>query len=264
MLHFARAAAHRHGHHPQRSGQHRGCARKRVLGGRDRRGRRGQHRRHGRHCAALHRAASSCASGPDTSHRRTSRPTRRATTGFCRSTRMSASRRLLGRGDPARAAGGAFRGGVPCAASRACTSAGGCAPPIGIPTTSCASTIAGAAAGTGRYVHESVKADAARSAQLRGELQHYPYRDISHHVETIDRYTTLAAQQMRPSAARARRWLHVAGQPATGVPAQLRRARRRPRRTGRPGRVVAEQLLRVPEVRQAVGLDTAQTRQAER
>ena len=30
---------------------------------------------------------------------------------------------------------------------------------------------------------------------LRHELQHYAYRDIAHHLATIDRYTTLAAEQ---------------------------------------------------------------------
>ena len=43
---------------------------------------------------------------------------------------------------------------------------------------------------TGRYVHEAGRAR-ARSGDLRGELQHYAYRDISDHLETIDRYTTL-------------------------------------------------------------------------
>jgi glycosyltransferase involved in cell wall biosynthesis len=47
----------------------------------------------------------------------------------------------------------------------------------------------------GRYVHESVEAE-GDIGQLRAELQHYPYRDVSHHLRTIDRYTTLAAQQM--------------------------------------------------------------------
>jgi glycosyltransferase involved in cell wall biosynthesis len=48
----------------------------------------------------------------------------------------------------------------------------------------------------GRRVHESVRlqSDAGR---LRHDLQHFPYRDISHHLATIDRYTTLAAEQMR-------------------------------------------------------------------
>jgi glycosyltransferase involved in cell wall biosynthesis len=47
----------------------------------------------------------------------------------------------------------------------------------------------------GRYVHESVDADGP-IARLRGELQHYAYRDIAHHLQTMDRYTTLAARQM--------------------------------------------------------------------
>ena len=32
---------------------------------------------------------------------------------------------------------------------------------------------------------------------------HYPYRDIADHIETIDRYTTYAARQMRESGRRA-------------------------------------------------------------
>ena len=47
---------------------------------------------------------------------------------------------------------------------------------------------------TSRRVHESVALDGEPGA-LRHELQHYPYRDISHHLATIDRYTTLAAEQ---------------------------------------------------------------------
>jgi glycosyltransferase involved in cell wall biosynthesis len=49
---------------------------------------------------------------------------------------------------------------------------------------------------TGRHVHESVRADGP-VLDLRSELQHYPYRDLSHHLQTMDRYTTLAARQMR-------------------------------------------------------------------
>lgn len=45
-----------------------------------------------------------------------------------------------------------------------------------------------------RRVHESVEADRPPGV-LRHELQHYAYRDISHHLATIDRYTTLAADQ---------------------------------------------------------------------
>ena len=51
------------------------------------------------------------------------------------------------------------------------------------------------AAWTGRYVHESVRVEGAVGA-LRGSLEHHPYRDVSHHLQTIDRYSTLAARQM--------------------------------------------------------------------
>jgi len=53
-----------------------------------------------------------------------------------------------------------------------------------------------AAEWTGRYVHEAVTVRGA-VGNLRGEIQHYAYRDIADHLETIDRYTTLAARQMR-------------------------------------------------------------------
>ena len=60
--------------------------------------------------------------------------------------------------------------------------------------------------------------------RLRSDLQHLPYRDIAHHLQTIDRYTTLAAQQMRERGVR----VGVAGADgaaARRVPAQLPRAR---------------------------------------
>ena len=44
-----------------------------------------------------------------------------------------------------------------------------------------------------RKVHESVVVNGTTSL-LRRELLHFPYRNISHHVQTIDRYTTLAAE----------------------------------------------------------------------
>jgi glycosyltransferase involved in cell wall biosynthesis len=59
-----------------------------------------------------------------------------------------------------------------------------------------------AAQWTGRYVHEAVTVRGA-VGDLRGELQHYAYRDIADHLETIDRYTTLAARQMREDGRRA-------------------------------------------------------------
>ncbi len=45
-----------------------------------------------------------------------------------------------------------------------------------------------------RRVHESIELQ-GQPGQLRNDLQHYAYRDISHHLATIDRYTTLAAEQ---------------------------------------------------------------------
>jgi glycosyltransferase involved in cell wall biosynthesis len=55
---------------------------------------------------------------------------------------------------------------------------------------------------TGRYVHEAVTVRGG-TRQLRGELQHYAYRDVADHLETIDRYTTLAARQMHEDGRRA-------------------------------------------------------------
>jgi glycosyltransferase involved in cell wall biosynthesis len=59
-----------------------------------------------------------------------------------------------------------------------------------------------AAQWTGKYVHEAVTVRGA-TGRLRGELLHYAYRDIAEHLETIDRYTTLAARQMHDAGRRA-------------------------------------------------------------
>lgn len=59
----------------------------------------------------------------------------------------------------------------------------------------------------GRYVHESVQAEGPVE-RLRGELQHYAYRDLSHHLQTMDRYTTLAAREMFEDGRRAG-WVDV-------------------------------------------------------
>ena len=53
-----------------------------------------------------------------------------------------------------------------------------------------------------RRVHESVNADGP-VGYLSSELQHYAYRDISHHHATMDRYTTLAADEMFEAGRRA-------------------------------------------------------------
>lgn len=45
----------------------------------------------------------------------------------------------------------------------------------------------------GRTVHESVRLNASTPGVLEHELQHFAYRDLSHHLATVNRYTTLAA-----------------------------------------------------------------------
>jgi glycosyltransferase involved in cell wall biosynthesis len=47
----------------------------------------------------------------------------------------------------------------------------------------------------GGYVHEGVRIE-GEAGRLRSDLLHYPYRDVSHHLRTIDEYSTLAARQM--------------------------------------------------------------------
>jgi glycosyltransferase involved in cell wall biosynthesis len=64
---------------------------------------------------------------------------------------------------------------------------------------------------TGRLVHESVTVGGP-VGRLRGELQHFAYRDISDHIETIDRYTTYAAAQMQ-EAGRHAGLLHLFAHP---------------------------------------------------
>jgi glycosyltransferase involved in cell wall biosynthesis len=68
-----------------------------------------------------------------------------------------------------------------------------------------------AAEWTGRHVHEAVVVRGTRG-ELRHELQHYAYRDIADHLETMDRYTTYAARQMHEAGRRAG-LLQVAGHP---------------------------------------------------
>jgi glycosyltransferase involved in cell wall biosynthesis len=55
---------------------------------------------------------------------------------------------------------------------------------------------------TQRRVHESVHADGPVD-RLAGELEHLPYRDVSDHLQRIDRYTTLAAADMQARGTRA-------------------------------------------------------------
>jgi glycosyltransferase involved in cell wall biosynthesis len=59
-----------------------------------------------------------------------------------------------------------------------------------------------------RAVHESVSLR-GQPGRLRHALQHYAYRDISHHLGTIDRYTTLAAEQAYAEGRRSGPWAAV-------------------------------------------------------
>jgi hypothetical protein len=53
----------------------------------------------------------------------------------------------------------------------------------------------------GKYVHESVTADGP-VGQLRGEIEHYSYRDLRDQMDRINLYTTLAARQMHEEGRR--------------------------------------------------------------
>ncbi len=53
-----------------------------------------------------------------------------------------------------------------------------------------------------RHVHESVRVDGQPGA-IQHELEHYAYRDLAEHFETMARYTDLAARQMRDEGTRA-------------------------------------------------------------
>lgn len=53
-----------------------------------------------------------------------------------------------------------------------------------------------------RHVHESVRLE-GRPGILEHELEHYAYADLADHLETMGRYTDLAARQMREDGKRA-------------------------------------------------------------
>jgi glycosyltransferase involved in cell wall biosynthesis len=55
----------------------------------------------------------------------------------------------------------------------------------------------------GLRIHESFRLESATPAHLQGELQHYAYRDIPHHLRKIDAYTTLIADQWMDEGRRA-------------------------------------------------------------
>ena len=54
----------------------------------------------------------------------------------------------------------------------------------------------------GRYVHESVRVEGG-TGQLKHDLEHYSFRDLSDQVARLNHYATLAARQMHESGRRA-------------------------------------------------------------
>ena len=64
---------------------------------------------------------------------------------------------------------------------------------------------------TGAHVHESVTVDGP-VVDLQHDLHHLAYRNLAHHLQTIDRYSTLAATEMR-QAGRTAGWFDLALHP---------------------------------------------------
>ena len=55
----------------------------------------------------------------------------------------------------------------------------------------------------GLRIHESFRLTDGAPSKLHGELEHYAYRDIAHHLHKIDVYTTLIAEQWHEEGRRA-------------------------------------------------------------
>lgn len=55
---------------------------------------------------------------------------------------------------------------------------------------------------TADAIHESVRLD-GRVGRLKSDLLHYSYRDVDHHLEKMNEFTTLTAQQMYAAGRRA-------------------------------------------------------------
>lgn len=65
----------------------------------------------------------------------------------------------------------------------------------------------------GRLVHESVQVD-GRRGQLRNEIEHYSFRDLSDQLDRINHYSTLSARQMHEAGARSSAWHMMVHPPA--------------------------------------------------
>lgn len=65
----------------------------------------------------------------------------------------------------------------------------------------------------GRLVHESVQVDGLRG-QLRHDIEHYSFRDLSDQLDRINRYSTLSAHQMHDAGVRSSAWHMLVHPPA--------------------------------------------------
>jgi glycosyltransferase involved in cell wall biosynthesis len=63
----------------------------------------------------------------------------------------------------------------------------------------------GRATWVGDYVHESVRVN-GEAGRLRGDLRHYTCTSISEHVRTMDKYTSLAAQELLANGVNTSTW----------------------------------------------------------
>ncbi len=104
---------------------------------------------------------------------------------------------------------------------------------------------------TGRYVHESVGVDGP-VGMLQSDLQHYTYRDVSHHLTTIDRYSSLSARQMHEDGRRSGAAQILLHPPAAFLRNYLARGGFR---DGSVGLIVSllNSVLRLLQVREALG-----------
>lgn len=59
---------------------------------------------------------------------------------------------------------------------------------------------------TGRDPHDRVELDGGRVERLRGPLYHYNYRDLRHHLEKVNAYTSMMAEGMAREGIRFRLW----------------------------------------------------------
>jgi len=59
----------------------------------------------------------------------------------------------------------------------------------------------------GRYVHENLKLD-GKARKLQGDIHHFTYRDISEHMERINRFSGLGAQKLYAAGKKAC-WAHL-------------------------------------------------------